>query len=139
MKRPAALMFASLAFPVQTMAASEDFAGTFNGTDKNEVHGCSIAGYNGTSTDTSWTVTHEVNGGAYTGKGRNMNGEFTVEGKITGDAASGGITGVNKWNQQWHGEFTAVIEGSTLKITSKGSVSGGSGCNFKSEVTATKS
>ncbi|HSD59449.1 MAG TPA: hypothetical protein VLC55_01165 [Burkholderiales bacterium] len=138
MKRPASLLFVFLAFSAQPLAAPEDFAGTFKGTDQNEVHSCSIAGYNGASTD-PWTVTHEVSGAAYTGKGRNAHGEFTVEGKISGNTATGVYSGVNRLNVPWQGEFTATLEGDTLKFAGKGSVGGGSGCKFLSEVTAKKS
>lgn len=137
MRLTALLVLLPLVCVAPCHAAPEDFGGTFKGSETTEVRGCTISSYDGTTTG-AWTVTQEVKGAAYTGKGSNATGEFTSEGKIAGDSASGTVTGVNKWNQQWQGEFTAKLEGNTLRITTKGSV-GGSGCSFLSEVTASKS
>lgn len=136
MKLAANCMFMFLVVGAQAHAAPEDFAGTFKGSEKTEVTNCSVSSYNGTTTG-DWTATHDVKGDTYTGKGKNASGVFSVDGKVSGTKASGTVTGVNQWNQSWHGEFTASLEGGALKITTKGSVSG-SGCKFISEVTASK-
>lgn len=125
------------AWPAQLLAAPEDFAGTFKGTDKNEVSGCYVAGYNGKSSD-PWSVTMEFKDGEYKGKGTASSGDFMLEGKVKGQSVTGVYMGVNKANVHWNGEFTATLEGGTLKFLGKGSVGGGSGCKFNSEVTATK-
>lgn len=139
MKIPATLIVAILALPAQAISAPAEFAGTFKGTDKNEVHGCMMTNFNGVSTDPSWTLTHDVKENAVTGKGSNAFGEFTVEGTISGNTAKGVMMRVNKWNMPWNGEFSATVEGDTLKFLGSGSVGGGSGCKFNSEVTAKKS
>lgn len=138
MKLCATMLSGLLLIATQALGAGEEFAGTFTGTDKNEVSGCYVAGYNGKSVD-PWTVTLELRDGEYKGKGSASPGEFTLEGKIKGQSVTGVYMGVNKANVHWTGEFTATLEGDILKFVGKGSVGGGSGCKFNSEVTATRS
>jgi len=136
MKIRATILLVLLAFPATALAATEDFSGTFQGTDTREVHGCLQAGYNGTSSDPSWVLTEEVKEGDVSGKGSNASGEFTVEGRVKGNTAKGVMTGVNKWNMHWQAEFSATVEGDTLKFQATGTVGGGSGCKFNSDVVA---
>ncbi len=136
MKIRAMILLVLLAFPATALAATEDFSGTFQGTDTREVHGCLQAGYNGTSSDPSWVLTQEVKEGDVSAKGSNASGEFTVEGRVKGNTAKGVMTGVNKGNMHWQAEFSATVEGDTLKFQATGTVGGGSGCKFNSDVVA---
>ena len=120
----------------QTLAAPEDFSGTFSGRDKGIVTNCTNTSFNG-SFNSLWTVTHEVKGNAYTGKGSNGDGSFTVEGEIIDNTAKQTIKGVNKWGKAWSGESNLMIEKGELKISTKGSLPM-LGCDFTSEVVAVK-
>ena len=98
-----------LFFINQSVAAPADFSGTFSGTDKGLVTNCTNTSFNG-AFNSLWTVTHEVKGDAYTGKGSNGDGSFTVEGEISDNTAKQKIKGVNKWGKAWSGESNLVIE-----------------------------
>ncbi len=120
----------------QSLAAPQDFAGTFNGTDKGLVTNCTNTSFNG-SFNSVWTVTHEVKGNSYIGKGSNGDGSFTVEGEISDNTARQTIKGVNKWGKAWSGESNLVIEKGELKVSTQGSLPM-LGCDFTSEVVAVK-
>ncbi|MBC7756315.1 MAG: hypothetical protein H7Z20_06690 [Bdellovibrio sp.] len=120
----------------QPLAAPEDFSGTFSGTDKGMVTNCTNTSFNG-AFNSLWTVTHEVKGNTYTGKGSNGDGNFTVEGEISDNTAKQTIKGVNKWGKSWSGESNLVIEKGELKVNTQGSLPM-LGCDFTSEVVAVK-
>ena len=84
--------FAPFLFINQTFAAPEDFSGAFSGTDKGLVTNCTNTSFNG-SFNSLWTVTHEVKGNSYIGKGSNGDGSFTVEGEILDNTAKQKIKG----------------------------------------------
>ena len=120
----------------QSVAAPEDFSGTFSGNDKGMVTNCTNTSFNG-AFNSLWTVTHEVKGNTYTGKGSNGDGSFTVEGEISDNTAKQKIKGVNKWGKAWSGVSNLVIEKGELKVSTQGSLPM-LGCDFTSEVVAVK-
>ena len=120
----------------QAVAAPEDFSGTFSGNDKGIVTNCTNTSFN-SSFNSLWTVTHQVKGNTYTGKGSNGDGSFTVEGEISDNTARQTIKGVNKWGKAWSGESNLVIEKGELKVSTQGSLPM-LGCDFTSEVVAVK-
>ena len=120
----------------QAVAAPEDFSGTFSGNDKGMVTNCTNTSFNG-AFNSLWTVTHQVKGNTYTGKGSNGDGSFTVEGEISDNTAKQTIKGVNKWGKAWSGESNLVIEKGELKVSTQGSLPM-LGCDFTSEVVAVK-
>ena len=120
----------------QTVAAPEDFSGTFSGTDKGLVTNCTNTSFNG-SFNSLWTVTHEVKGNSYIGKGSNGDGSFAVEGEISDNTAKQKIKGVNKWGKAWSGESNLIIDNGKLVVSTQGSLPM-LGCDFTSEVVAVK-
>lgn len=136
MKTALICLLVQLLYINQSFAAPEDFSGTFNGTDKGLVTNCINTSFNG-SFNSSWTVTHEVKGNSYIGKGSNGDGNFTVEGEISDNTAKQIIKGVNKWGKAWSGKSNLTIENGELNITTQGSLPM-LGCDFTSEVVAIK-
>ncbi|MBC7944206.1 MAG: hypothetical protein H7X91_02835 [Burkholderiales bacterium] len=128
----AALLVAATAF-----AAQDDIIGTFKGSEKLTLTACSNSTYDGISKSTWEATIQDLNGNSYKGKASNANGNFEIDGQITGSETSGTLKGVNKWGQAWTGEFKGTLEDNRYKSKATGSVPA-SGCQFVSEVEASK-
>ncbi len=86
----------------------------------------------------TWEVTNQgLNGNSYKGKGSNANGNFEIDGQITGSATSDALKSVNKWGQAWAGKFKGTLEDNRYTSKATGNVPA-SGCQFVSEVEASK-
>lgn len=118
-------------------AAPEDFIGNFNGTENVTTSECSNPAFNGTKTS-FWSLrTGNLQGASYKGNGRNDNGDFAVEGEVSGNNASGKLKGTNRWGHAWTGEHTTTFEDGKLFSVATGHVPALK-CRFRSEIEATK-
>ncbi len=137
MLRTSLFVFFMIGMSTNVFADDPNWQGSFAGTEELTVTNCSNSSWNGTSSRV-WSVNHtEVNGNAYKGNGRAGGGDWSVEGNISGNTATGTFKGKDTYGNAFSGEFSNTLDGNQLTSNTKGSTPS-IGCNFTGKVTATR-